>query len=72
MVDTGGTGKIPDEQLTKLIRDNFELTPKGIIRHFNLISPIYRKTAAYGHFGRELPEFTWEKTDKVNDLKKGI
>jgi S-adenosylmethionine synthetase len=72
MADTGGTGKIPDKELTKLIRDNFELTPKGIIKYLNLISPIYRKTAAYGHFGRELPEFTWEKTDKADDLKKGI
>lgn len=72
MADTGGTGKIPDKELTKLIRDNFELTPKGIIKYLKLISPIYRKTAAYGHFGRELPEFTWEKTDKADDLKKGI
>ena len=72
MVDTGGTGKVPDTELTGLVRKNFELTPKGIIKHLNLISPIYRKTAAYGHFGRELDEFTWEKTDKADDLKKGI
>jgi S-adenosylmethionine synthetase len=72
MVDTGGTGKATDAELMTLIRDNFELTPKGIINHLHLITPIYRRTAAYGHFGRELPEFTWEKTDKVDDLKKGI
>jgi S-adenosylmethionine synthetase len=64
MVDTNGTG-------TQLVRSNFELTPKGIIKSLDLLRPIYRKTAAYGHFGRELPEFTWEKTDKIEDLKKG-
>jgi S-adenosylmethionine synthetase len=72
MVDTRGTGSVPDKEITKLIRDSFELTPKGIINSLNLIRPIYRKTAAYGHFGRELPDFTWEKTDKVEDLKKGV
>jgi S-adenosylmethionine synthetase len=71
MVDTNGTGTVPDTKLTQLVRSNFELTPKGIIKSLNLLRPIYRKTAAYGHFGRELPEFTWEKTDKIEDLKKG-
>jgi S-adenosylmethionine synthetase len=71
MVDTKGTGSIPDPELTKLIRKNFELTPKGIIESLNLLRPIYQKTAAYGHFGREVPDFTWERTDKVEDLKKG-
>jgi S-adenosylmethionine synthetase len=71
MVDTNGTGTVPDTNLTQLVRSNFELTPKGIIKSLNLLRPIYRKTAAYGHFGRELPEFTWEKTDKIEDLKKG-
>jgi len=71
MVDTNGTGTIPDTKLTELVRENFELTPKGIIKSLDLLRPIFRKTAAYGHFGRELPEFTWEKTDKVEALKKG-
>lgn len=71
MVDTKGTGAVSDTELTALIRDNFELTPKGIIKNLNLLRPIYQKTAAYGHFGRELPDFTWEKTDKIEDLKKG-
>lgn len=71
MVDTNGTGVIPDSRLTELVRANFELTPKGIIKNLDLLRPIFRKTAAYGHFGRELPEFTWEKTDKVEALKKG-
>jgi S-adenosylmethionine synthetase len=52
-----------------LIRNNFELKPAGLIRALNLLRPIYQKTAAYGHFGREIPEFTWEATDKANELK---
>jgi S-adenosylmethionine synthetase len=72
MVDTKGTGSVPDLELTKLVRENFELTPKGIIKSLSLLRPIYQKTAAYGHFGRELPDFTWEKTDKIEDLKKGV
>jgi S-adenosylmethionine synthetase len=69
-VNTYGTGKLPDASIVKLIRDNFELTPKGIIKSLNLLRPIYRKTAAYGHFGRNEPEFTWESLDKVEILKK--
>jgi len=72
MLDTKGTGSAPDLELTKLVRDNFELTPKGIIKSLDLLRPIYGKTAAYGHFGRELADFTWEKTDKIEDLKKGV
>ena len=72
MIDTKGTGSVPDTELTKLVRNNFELTPKGIIKSLNLLRPIFQKTAAYGHFGRKLPEFTWEKTDKIEDLKKGV
>jgi len=72
MVDTKGTGSVPDLELTGCIRENFELTPRGIIKYLDLLRPIYRKTAAYGHFGRELPEFTWEKTDKVEALKKSV
>jgi len=71
LVSTDGTGKVPDHRLAELIRTHFELSPKGIIQSLNLLRPIYRQTAAYGHFGRELPEFTWEKTDKVGELKKG-
>jgi len=67
-VDRGA--KIPTDHLEKIVRANFDLTPQGIIETLNLRRPIYRKTAAYGHFGREEPEFTWENTDKVNDLLK--
>jgi S-adenosylmethionine synthetase len=70
LADTFRTGKIPQERIVGLIRDNFDLTPKGIITSLNLQRPIYRKTAAYGHFGRELPEFTWEMTDKAETLRK--
>jgi len=71
-VNTFGTGKISDQAITKLIRECFELTPEGIITSLKLLRPIYKKTAAYGHFGRELEEFTWEKTDKVELLKSKI
>ncbi len=69
-VNTFGTGKIEDEKFVKLIRDNFDLTPQGIIKTLELRRPIYRKTACYGHFGRPEPEFIWEKTDKAEALKK--
>ncbi|EJF06850.1 S-adenosylmethionine synthetase [Thiovulum sp. ES] len=68
-VDTAGTGTVSDEKIVEIVRKVFKLTPKGIIESLDLIRPIYRKTAAYGHFGRELPEFTWEKTDKVEEIK---
>lgn len=68
-VNTFGTGKIDEERLTQLIRDHFDLRPRGIIRMLNLLRPIYTKTAAYGHFGREEPEFTWEHTDKAEALR---
>jgi S-adenosylmethionine synthetase len=70
MVDTFQTGKISEAALIKLIRENFELTPRGIIKSLNLLRPIYMKTACYGHFGRTEPEFTWERTDKAATLKK--
>jgi S-adenosylmethionine synthetase len=70
MVDTAGTGKMPDEELLRVVRENFELTPFGIIKFLNLRRPIFRKTAVYGHFGRNEEEFSWEKCDKVEDLKK--
>ncbi len=72
MVDTHGTGKVPEEDIEKMIKEVFDLTPKGIIETLDLLRPIYRKTAAYGHFGRELPEFTWEKTDKVDAIRKSL
>ena len=67
-VDTFGTGKVGEAKLTELVRKNFSLTPKGIIESLNLRRPIYQKTAAYGHFGRTEPEFTWEATDKAATL----
>jgi S-adenosylmethionine synthetase len=70
MVTTEGTGKISDDKLAQLVLANFDLRPRGIIQMLDLLRPIYEKTAAYGHFGREEPEFTWEKTDKVLALKQ--
>ena len=69
-VDTFGTGKVPEEKIAALIRKYFPLKPRDIIEQLRLKRPIYRKTAAYGHFGREDPDFTWEKTDKAAALKK--
>jgi S-adenosylmethionine synthetase len=68
-VNTFGTGKVSEERLTQLVSEIFDLRPKAIIQHLNLLRPIYRQTAAYGHFGRELPDFTWERTDKAEELK---
>jgi len=68
-VYTEGTGVLPDEQLAALVREHFDLRPKGIIQMLDLLRPIYAKTAAYGHFGREEPEFSWERTDKAAALK---
>ncbi|MEW6775427.1 MAG: methionine adenosyltransferase [Bdellovibrionota bacterium] len=70
LVDTFGTGKVPEEKLSKLVRDNFDLRPRGIIEELDLLKPIYKKTAAYGHFGRSEAEFRWEKTDKADRLRK--
>jgi len=70
MVDTFGTHKISENKILKLILDNFDLTPKGIIKKLDLLRPIYQKTAAYGHFGRTEHEFSWERLDKVATLKK--
>jgi len=70
MIDTHGTGRLPNEKLVPLVRKIFPLTPKGIIDHLKLRRPIYRLTASYGHFGRNESTITWEKTDKVNELKK--
>ena len=68
-VDTFGTCKIEEAKIINLIRDNFELKPAGLISYLKLLRPIYRKTSAYGHFGREVPEFTWEATDKADKLR---
>jgi S-adenosylmethionine synthetase len=70
MVTTQGTGKLADDKLAQLVQANFDLRPKGIIQMLDLLRPIYEKTAAYGHFGREEPEFTWEATDKALALKE--
>jgi len=69
-VETFGTGKVSDEKLAEAIEKTFPLKPADIIKHLDLLRPIYKKTAAYGHFGRNDPDFTWEKTDKVEELKK--
>jgi S-adenosylmethionine synthetase len=71
MVRTEGTGKIAEDKITELVRANFKLTPRGIMEELNLRRPIYTKTAAFGHFGRTEPEFTWERTDKAAALKAG-
>ena len=72
MVDTFGTGKISEEEISKLINKHFDLRPKNIIRTLDLLRPIYRKTACYGHFGREEPGFTWERLDRVKDLQQAL
>ncbi len=69
MVNTFGTGKIEDSAITELVSAHFDLRPKGIVQMLDLLRPIYAKTAAYGHFGREEPEFSWERTDKAEALK---
>jgi S-adenosylmethionine synthetase len=69
LVDTQGTGKVAEDKLSDLVRDHFRLTPAGIIESLNLRRPIFKKTAAYGHFGRSEPEFTWENTDKAEALR---
>jgi S-adenosylmethionine synthetase len=69
MVHAFGTGRVSEERMAELVREVFDMRPRAIIEQLDLLRPIYRKTAAYGHFGRELPEFTWEKTDKAAILK---
>jgi S-adenosylmethionine synthetase len=68
-VTTYGTGKISDEKISELVKKHFDLRPKGIVQMLDLLRPIYEKTAAYGHFGREEPDFTWENTDKASALR---
>jgi S-adenosylmethionine synthetase len=69
LVDTDGTGRVADDKIAELVRVHFKLTPRGIIETLDLRRPIYRKTAAFGHFGRTEPEFTWERTDKAAVLR---
>jgi S-adenosylmethionine synthetase len=68
-VYTENTGRIPDERIAEIVQQEFDLRPKGIVRMLDLLRPIYRKTAAYGHFGRDEPEFTWERVDRVQALR---
>jgi S-adenosylmethionine synthetase len=70
MIDTYGTNLAPQKKIVEAVRENFDLTPSGIIKGLKLRRPIYRKTAAYGHFGRQDKDFTWEKTDKAEALRK--
>ena len=68
-IETFGTGKISDKKIVELVRNHFELRPKGLIAMLDLLRPIYRQTAAYGHFGREEADFSWERTDKADALR---
>jgi S-adenosylmethionine synthetase len=70
MINTFGTGKLPDVKILELVKRNFDMRPRAIISHLNLLRPIYRKAAVFGHFGRDDPDFTWERTDKAEILKK--
>ncbi|BCR05477.1 S-adenosylmethionine synthase [Desulfuromonas versatilis] len=70
MINTFGTGKIPSNDIARIAREEFDMRPAAIIKTLDLLRPIYQKTAAYGHFGRELPEFTWERTDRAESLRK--
>jgi S-adenosylmethionine synthetase len=71
-VNTYGTGKLPDEEILELVKKHFDMRPKAIIDHLRLLRPIYRKTAVFGHFGRDDPDFTWERTDKAEELRKAL
>jgi S-adenosylmethionine synthetase len=72
LVNTYETGKLPDEQILELVKKYFDMRPKAIIDQLNLLRPIYKKTAVFGHFGREEPDFTWEITDKAEELRKEL
>ena len=71
-IDSFGTGKLADDRIAELVREHFDLRPRGLVEMLDLKRPIYRKTAAYGHFGREDADFTWEKTDKADALKAAL
>jgi S-adenosylmethionine synthetase len=70
MVNAFGTGKMPDDEIRELVEKHFDMRPKAIIGHLDLLRPIYGKTAVFGHFGRDDPDFTWERTDKAEMLSK--
>jgi S-adenosylmethionine synthetase len=72
MVETFGTAKVSEERISRAVREVFGLKPRQIIEHLDLLKPIYQKTAAYGHFGRSEKEFTWERTDKKDELKDAV
>ncbi|MBW1936835.1 MAG: methionine adenosyltransferase domain-containing protein, partial [Deltaproteobacteria bacterium] len=72
MVGAYGTGVVPSSELTRIVKKEFDFRPAAIIERLDLLRPIYRKTCNYGHFGRELPEFTWEKLDMVETLKRAV
>jgi S-adenosylmethionine synthetase len=72
LINTYETGKLPDSQILEIVKRHFDMRPKAIIDQLNLLRPVYRKTAVFGHFGREEPEFTWERTDKADELKKEL
>jgi S-adenosylmethionine synthetase len=71
-VNTYETGRLPDSKILEIIKNHFDMRPKAIIDQLNLLRPIYKKTAVYGHFGREEPEFTWERTDMAEELRKEL
>ena len=71
-INTFDTGKLSDEKIAELVREHFDLRPRGLIEMLDLRRPIYRQTAAYGHFGRTGADFTWEKTDKISELQKAL
>jgi S-adenosylmethionine synthetase len=71
-INTNGRGKLSDEEILELVKKNFDMRPKAIIEHLQLLRLIYRKTSEFGHFGRDDPDFTWEKTNKVEELKKAL
>jgi S-adenosylmethionine synthetase len=71
-VNTSGTGKLPDDEILELVKKHFDMRPKAIIEHLQLLRPIYRKTAVFGHFGRDDPDFMWERTDKAEELRKAL
>ncbi|MCW4044573.1 MAG: methionine adenosyltransferase [Candidatus Bathyarchaeota archaeon] len=71
-VNTAGTGKLTDDEILALVKKHFDMRPKAVIEHLKLLRPIYRKTAVFGHFGRDDPDFTWEKTDKAEELRKAL
>ena len=72
LVDTFGTAKVSEEQIVKAVRETFDLRPGAIVRDLDLKRPIYRKTAAYGHFGRNLPEFTWEQVSRLDEFMRAV